>query len=81
MRSSRLLIDDGLQRVPAARRALIHRFELHGDLGEREIGVGASDAGDKGQETLAACPARGGTEQVGFGEAFGDEAFDGAFEV
>ncbi len=65
----------------AARRALIHRFELHGDLGEGEIGVGAGDASDEGQETLAACPAHGRTEQVGFGEAFGDEAFDGAFET
>ncbi len=65
----------------AARRALIHGFELRANLHQREVGVCASDAGDEGEETLAACPARGGTEQVRFGEAFGDEAFDGAFET
>ena len=66
---------------PAARRALIHAFELRANLRQGEVGIRASDAGDEGEETLAACSARGGTEQVGFGEAFGDEAFDGAFEA
>ncbi len=65
----------------AARRALIHAFELRANLHQGEVGIRASDAGDKGEETLAACSARGGTKQVGICEAFGDEAFDGALEA
>ena len=38
----------------AARRALIHGLELRADLRQGQIGIGASDAGDEGQEPFAA---------------------------
>ena len=64
----------------APRRALEHGLELRADFGERQIGVGAGDAGDQGEQTLAARLARGRTQQGGIGQPFGDEAFDGAFQ-
>jgi hypothetical protein len=38
----------------AARRALIHGFELRADLRERQIRIGPFDPGDKCDETFAA---------------------------
>ena len=75
------MIEDGLQRVPPRGVRSYIASSCMRDLGEGEIGIGASDASDEGQEPLAARSAHDGTEQVGFCEAFGDEAFNGAFEV
>jgi hypothetical protein len=52
-RSSRLLFEGRAPAEPAPQHALIHRFKLHGDSGEGEIGVSESDASDEGQEPLA----------------------------
>jgi hypothetical protein len=38
----------------AARRALIHGFELRADLSERQIGIGPLDPGDERDEAFAA---------------------------
>jgi len=65
----------------APRGSLVHGFELRADLLERQIGIGSGDAGDQGEETLAARLARGGAEQGRIGQPFGDEAVDDAFQL